>query len=120
MTKYMLLIYGEEHWRAGMTAEQQQAMMTEWGTYTEQLAATGKMLGGDALEPTGSATTVRGGQGGAIVTSDGPFAETKEQLGGYYAIETDSVEDAADWASKMPHVALGGAVEVRPIMEFDN
>ena len=76
------------------------------------------MLGGEALMPTATATTVRG-KGGRTLISDGPFAETKEQLGGYYLIEAADLDEAIAWATKMPHMPDGGTVEVRPIMEFD-
>ena len=77
------------------------------------------MLGGGALQPTSTATAVRATESRTL-TSDGPFAETKEQLGGYYVIEANDLDEAIEWAAKMPHIAGGGTVEVRPIMEFEN
>ena len=77
------------------------------------------MLDGSALQPTVSATTVRAGNPAPSAT-DGPFAETKEQLGGFYMVDATNLDDAIDWAGKMPHIASGGTVEIRPIMEFDH
>ena len=78
-----------------------------------------KVISGNALQPTSAATTVRG-KGGETVTSDGPFAETKEQLGGYYLIDASDLDEALAWAAKMPNIPSGGAVEVRPIQVFDD
>ena len=75
------------------------------------------MLAGDALEPTETATTVRV-QDDEVLTTDGPFAETKEQLGGYYLIEAGTLDEAIEWASKIPG-ARHGSVEVRPVMVFE-
>ena len=118
--RYMLLIYGEEETAPmqKMSEEEVQAYMGEWLAYTGALQGSGKMLGGDALQPTATATTVRL-TGGKSVTSDGPFAETKEQLGGYYALEAGSLDEALEWAAKMPNLPHGGSVEVRPIMDFE-
>ena len=90
-------------------------------TLTEDEAAAWRqvaMLGGEALQPTSDATTVRE-QNGKVMTTDGPFAETKEQLGGYYLIDAPNLDDAIEAASKMPNIVTGGSVEVRPIQEFD-
>jgi hypothetical protein len=112
--KYLLLIYSPESIMANMNESEQGAYMNEWFAYTADLQATGKMLAGEALQPVATATTVRGS-----IVSDGPFAKTKEALGGFFMIEADSAQDAQAWAKKMPSVAKGGAVEVRPIMEFN-
>ena len=114
--RYMLLIYETEG--AERSQAEQEASLGAWFAYTEELKQSGKMLGGEALLPTATATTVRG-EGGRTLISDGPFAETKEQLGGYYLIEAADLDEAIAWATKMPHVPDGGVVEVRPIMEFD-
>jgi hypothetical protein len=84
--------------------------------YTARLKASGKMLGGEALQPTATATTVRVKNGKAI-TTDGPFAETKEQLGGYYMLDCKDLDEALKWAAEIPSAGRG-PVEVRPIMEF--
>lgn len=116
--RYLLLIYDNEQAMAGKTPEEMEPIMSEWFSYTDALQKSGNMLGGDALQPTQTATTVRIAQGKTI-TSDGPFAETKEQLGGYYIINVENLDDAVEWASKMPNLPSGGTVEVRPIMQFD-
>ena len=115
--QYILLIYGDEASGADMSAEEQGKTMQEWADYTQWLRDKGWYLGGDALHPTSEATTVRG-QGGTPVTTDGPFAETKEQLGGYYLLECTNLDEAIEASSKMP--LRGGGVEIRPVMLFDD
>ncbi len=115
--QYILLIYGDENSGATMSAEEQGKTMQEWVDYTQLLRDKGWYLGGDALHPTSEATTVRG-QGGPPVTTDGPFAETKEQLGGYYLVECKDLDEAIEASSKMP--IRGGGVEIRPLMLFDD
>jgi hypothetical protein len=117
--KYVLLIYGDEQAAMTQSPEQQAAVMEAWFRYTNEFGQSGKMLGGEALEATTTATTVRG-EGGRPVILDGPFAETKEQLGGFYIIEASDLDEAIAWAGRMPHVADGGAVEVRPIWEYQS
>jgi hypothetical protein len=117
--KYLLLIYGDESgmdW-TGVPAEQQAAELQAWNDYTDWLKGKGWHLGGDALESTASATTVRE-RDGKILTTDGPFAETKEQLGGYYFVQCENLDEAIEAASKIPSVAMGGSIEVRPVQEF--
>jgi hypothetical protein len=118
--QYLLLIYGDEQarneqWERMSEAEQKQAM-DQWWTYTKELEDAGVNVGGEALHSTESAKTVRVRDGEQLVT-DGPFAETKEQLGGYYLIDVDSEEDALRWAAKVP-AAPYGSVEVRQVMVF--
>lgn len=112
--KYMLLIYENEANQPEPTQEE----LAAWFRYTDDLAAKTKLLGSGALKPTDTATTVRQ-KGGSLMTMDGPFAETKEQLGGFYLIEAQNLDEAIAWAGRMPHVPRGGTVEVRPVMEFD-
>ena len=114
--RYMLLIYGGESGMANATEAEQQAEMAKWSEYTEGMRSSGVFLAGDPLQPTGTATTVRDNGGEPLVT-DGPFAETKEQLGGYYIIEVADVDEAITWAHKCPGVRYG-SIELRPIMEF--
>lgn len=114
--RYLLLIHSDETVISSMSEAEMQTAMGPWNDYTEELQNKGKMLGGDILELTATAKTVALGEGGII--SDGPFAETKEQLGGYYMIEADSIEEAAQWAAKMPNIPDGSSVEVRPIVEM--
>jgi hypothetical protein len=118
--QYLLLIYGDEQARTEawerLSEEEQNRNMGEWYAYTDELRKAGIHVAGEALQPTGTAKTVRVEAGERLVT-DGPFAETKEQLGGYYVIDVDSEEQALDWAAKMPSLPHG-SVEVRPIMVF--
>ena len=117
--RYMLLIYSDEKAMANVSEEEMAKGMDPWFKYTDDLQKSGKMLGGEALQPTTTATTVRAAGGNAL-TTDGPFAETKEQLGGYYAIEAEDLDEAIEWAAKMPNLPSGGSVEVRPIMKFEH
>ena len=116
--RYILLIYDDEKASAGMSQAEMEAGLGAWFKYTEDLQKAGKMLGGEALQATATATTVRLKEGRRL-TTDGPFAETKEQLGGYYIISGEDLDEAMHWAAKMPHLGRGGAVEVRPVMELD-
>ena len=113
--KYMLLIYGAEG--AEMSATEMESMMTDYREYTEMLHTSGKFVSGEALQPVATATTVRV-RDGAVQTSDGPFAETKEQLGGYYMVDAADLDEAIKLGSQIPG-ARYGTIEVRPIMEFE-
>jgi hypothetical protein len=115
--QYMLLIYGDPTARESLSDEEQGQMMEAYGSFTQELRDSGAMIAGDALEPTETTTTVRV-QNDETLTTDGPFAETKEQLGGYYLIEAGSLDDAIEWAAKIPG-ARHGSVEVRPVMVFE-
>ncbi|MGH2530053.1 MAG: YciI family protein [Actinomycetota bacterium] len=114
--RYMLLIYGAEA-EQNATPEQQAAEMQKWDDYTKWLTDKGWMRGGEALHPTSEATTVRVRKGETL-TTDGPFAETKEQLGGFYEVECQNLDQAIEAAARVPSVPTG-SIEVRPIMEFD-
>jgi len=92
-------------------------VMAEYGAFTQGIKESGHYIGGNALQPTPAATTLRV-RNGKVSTTDGPFAETKEQLGGYYLINAKDLNDAIQIASKIPSAKLG-SIEVRPIMEFD-
>ena len=113
--QYLLLIYGDENAWEGMSPQDQAEGMKGWIDYTQWLKDTGAHVAGEALQPTTTATTVRV-RGGETLATDGPFAETKEQLGGYYLIEADSLDDAIKWAAKLPG-SHHGSVEVRPIAQ---
>ena len=115
--KYLCLIYDEESKRGTMPKEQMDAMMGEYGAFTEGIRKSGKYVAGEALQPTQTATTVRVRQG-KISTTDGPFAETKEQLGGFYMINATDLNEAIQLASRIPS-ARTGSIEVRPIRVFD-
>jgi hypothetical protein len=110
--QYLLLLYGDEGQAAKMQPEDMGKIMGAYVAYTDALAASGGLLGSNALHPSPSATTVRGDS-----VLDGPFAETKEQLGGYYLIDVPDLDAAVEWAKRCP-AADGGAVEVRPVMLF--
>lgn len=113
--KYLLLLYSSSE--AGpQTEEENAAQMPRWFSYTEDLASAGVLVGGEPLQGIDTATTVRNRDGKTSHT-DGPFAETKEILGGYYLIDTDNLDTALDWAAKCP-LADWGSVEVRPLMEL--
>lgn len=114
--RYMLLIYDDEVTGTPASEEEGAAEMARWMAYTEEIVAEGIMRGGEALEPTSTATTVRVREGDAQMT-DGPFAETREQLGGFYLIECDTLDQAVEAARRIPSVGRG-SVEVRPIMEL--
>ena len=114
--KYALLIYGiEEDWDSAPDDEKQ-AIHAKYREFGDWLGERGWMRGGDELASSSSATSVRR-ENGRTVTTDGPYAETKEQLGGYYLIEARDLNDAIQIASKIPSARIG-SVEVRPIMEF--
>jgi len=116
--RYLLLIYSDETVITNMSEAEMRASMVPWNAYTEELRKKGKMLGGEILELTASASTVHLGEGG--ITSDGPFAETKEQMGGFFMIEAESMKEATEWAARMPNIPNGSSVEVRRIMEQDH
>ena len=116
--QYMLLIYGDEKAGMNMSPEEQEASMGEWFAYTEELRSSGAMAAGDALQPTGTATTISQANGDDALITDGPFAETREQLGGYYLLERRGLDEAIVWAKKCPG-ARWGKIELRPVMEFD-
>jgi hypothetical protein len=102
---YMLLIYGDEAARAHMTQQEQEVNMAARFQYTSDLQQSGKMLGGDALQPTATATTVRAGNAKTLL-SGGPFAETKEQLVGYCIIDAIDRDEAVAWAARMPNLSV--------------
>jgi hypothetical protein len=112
--QYVLLIYGSEANAKNATQADMNAMMAEYGEYTKSIISTGHMKGGDALQPSATATTVRVREGKTLRT-DGPFAETKEQLGGYYLVEAKDLDEATKLAARIPG-ARTGSIEVRPAM----
>ena len=115
--KYLCLIYDDEKKMGTMPKSEADAFMGEYFAFTEGIRKSGHYLGGEALQPVQSATTVRI-RNGKVSTTDGPFAETKEQLGGFYLIEARDLNDAIQVAARIPS-ARTGTVEVRPIMQFD-
>lgn len=114
--RYLLLIYGPQWDPSGLAPEQMQAIMDEWTNYTADLVKRGVTEGGEALEPTSTATTVRV-RDGETLTTDGPFAETNEVLGGYYVINCENLDQAIEVAAQCPG-ARDGSIELRPITDF--
>jgi hypothetical protein len=115
--KFMLLLWGDESQWEGASQEEAAAEMGRWEDYSAQLVAAGAMVSGEGLQPSATSRTLRIENGERVVT-DGPFAETKEALGGFYVIECASIEDALEWASKVPS-AERGATEVRPVIDYE-
>ena len=114
--QYMLLIYGDRSAFGEMTDDEQNAGLKEWSDYSSWLGEKGWMRAGDALQDVDQATSVRVNGEERLVT-DGPFAETKETLGGYYLLEVANVDEAIEAAAQCPG-ARYGTIELRPIMEF--
>jgi hypothetical protein len=114
--QYMLLIYDrEDTWRS-MPEEERNSVMGEYLAYTEALKKAGKYVAGDALQPTETAKSIRI-RDGETTTTDGPFAETKEILGGYYLVDVESEDEALEWGAKIPSARFG-TIEVRPVAVY--
>jgi hypothetical protein len=116
--KYLCLIYIDESAMAVRQEGENRLMMAEYLDFTTDIKKNGKWLAGEALQPTSAATTVRV-RNGKLVTTDGPFAETKEQLGGFYLIDAADLNEAIRIAARIPG-AKTGSVEVRPVVTFAN
>ena len=114
--RYLCLIYDEEKKLGAMSKGESDAFMGEYFAFTEGIKKSGQYVGGEALQPVQSATTVRV-RDGKMSTTDGPFAETKEQLGGFYLITAKDLDEALQVASKIPSARIG-SVEVRPVVDF--
>jgi hypothetical protein len=115
--RYLLTIYDDESTWNDVTPEQSAQVMAAYGAFGQAAQSAGVLLGGEGLQPTSTATTVRVRDGEAL-TTDGPFAETREQLGGYYLLDCKDLDDAIAWAAKIPG-AQNGSVEVRPVMDYE-
>ena len=115
--KYALLIYASEQDWANQSEEQGQAQFQEYMAFTKDIVDRGIYQSGEALQPTATATTVRV-RDGETLSTDGPFAETKEQLGGFYVVEAKDLDEAIEIAARIPDVR-NGSIEVRPVMEID-
>ena len=115
--KYMLTLIGEEGGWEDATPEQMRAQMGRWDAYTESLRDAGAFVAGEGLQDSPTATTIRIQSDGERVVTDGPFAETKEQVGGFYLLECENLDEALEWAKKIPLPA--GAIEVRPVMDYE-
>jgi hypothetical protein len=112
--QYLLLIHDDERNWLDLTDEEQRGVVEEYLALTAELQERGAYVGSNRLAPIATASTVRLREGEEIVT-DGPFAETKEHLGGYYLIDVDSLDEALEWAARLP-TARRGSIEVRPVM----
>lgn len=114
--KYLLQIFANETEENAIPEAEMGAMMEAYGAYTEALVKAGALLGGERLRPVSDATSVRV-RGGKTEVLDGPFAETREQLGGYYLIEAPDLDAALAWAARCPSASYG-TIEVRPVWEM--
>jgi hypothetical protein len=115
--KYLLLLYGDESRWANASPEDIQGEMAAYQAFGNEVSAAGAYIAGEALEATNAATTVRIRDGETTLT-DGPFAETREQLGGFYLLECRDRDDAVKWASKIPQV-YNGSIEIRPVIDYE-
>lgn len=114
--RYLALIYGPEMDPSGVDPAQMAEVMGEYNKFGQDAGAAGVLQGGEALQPTTTATTIRV-RDGQRMTTDGPFAETREALGGYYVLDCKDLDEAIAWAARIPG-AWHGAIELRPIVEF--
>lgn len=117
--RYMMLIYSDESAREGASTEEMARVAAEHIVLMDSANQRGVFRGADPLQPTSTATTVRK-QNGKVMVTDGPFAETKEQLAGYYILDCKDLDEALEWASRIPSLCAngGGCIEVRPIREL--
>ncbi len=114
--QYLLLIYADEAYYPRLSAQENERLMSEYGTFTTNLQKAGAFVAANRLQPVTTATTIRIRKGETL-TTDGPFAETKEQLGGFYLIEAKDLDEANAWAAQIP-TAKYGSIEVRPIWQY--
>jgi hypothetical protein len=116
--QYLLAIYRSEAELGKLSQADRKQMMADYGAFTQSIIQSGHFKAGDGLQPSTTATTVRV-RDGKILTTDGPFAETREQLGGYYLVEAKDLDTAIGIAARIPG-AKSGSIEVRPVMIYDN
>jgi hypothetical protein len=114
--RYLLMICDDENLIEAMSPAEGAAILAEYGAFGEEMTSRGVLQGGERLRPTMDATTVQV-RGGEVLTADGPFAETKEQVGGYYLVDCRNLDEAIEVAAKIPSAKLG-TIEVRPIWEL--
>ena len=114
--RYMFSLFGEEGGWQDASPEDMKTEMDRWEAFGREAVEAGVMVGGDALQESETATTLRIQQQAEPIVSDGPFAETKEQLGGYYVLDCKDLDEALEWARKIP--LSSGAIEVRPVMDY--
>lgn len=115
--KYLLTIFGDEGGWEDVSPEEMKAGMEPWSEYSRQVIEAGVFVAGEGLQPSATATTLSNTGGAERSVTDGPFAETKEQLGGFYLLDCANLDEALEWAKKIP-VQEGGSVEVRPVMDY--
>jgi hypothetical protein len=115
--RYLCLIYDNETALNALSKDAWDTLLGEYGAFTEDITRSGHFVAGEALQPTPTATTIRV-RNGKLSATDGPFAETKEQLGGFYLIEARDLNDAIQVASRIPSAKIG-SIEIRPIMEIE-
>src|SRR5918999_5613588 len=116
LMKYMFLLYGDESRWAEVTPEELQEVMQAYEVFSREVTGAGAFVSGEPLEASSAATTVRVRDGEPVI-SDGPFAETREQLGGFYVLECRDLDEAVRWATKIPAVTEG-SVEIRPVPDY--
>jgi hypothetical protein len=114
--RYLLMICLDETAYAALSPEEAEASMARYGAFYDEMSSRGVLQGGERLRPTADSTTVRV-RDGEVVTSDGPFAETKEQIGGYYVVDCKDLDEAIEVAAKIPGAEIG-TIEVRPIWDM--
>jgi hypothetical protein len=120
MPRYVALIYSAEP-TSPPSAQEYGGVMAAYMHFGETAGAAGVIAAGEALQPTTTATTVQvlgGAKGGDVITTDGPYAETKEALGGFYLLDCANLDEAINWAAQIPGAWLDGRVEVRPVIDF--
>jgi hypothetical protein len=115
--QFLIVIVGDEKAAAKKTVEETKATMTAYYEYTAALKSSGSLVSGEALEPSSKGARITSREGRTVVT-DGPFAEAKEVVGGFYLIDVKTREEAIEWATKCPALKHGGGVELRQIMTF--
>jgi hypothetical protein len=115
--KYLLLLYGDESQWADATPEDLQKSMDAYEALHKEVNEAGVFISGEGLEPSSAATTLKV-RGGETVLTDGPFAETREQIGGFYLLDCRDLDEAVEWAKKIP-AAYDGSIEIRPAMNYE-
>jgi hypothetical protein len=115
--KYLLLLAGDESSWENTSEDEAASEMAAYEKYDKEATAAGALVAGEGLQPTSTATTMRI-VGGERVLTDGPFAETKEQIGGFYVLECKDLDEALDWAERCP-ASAHGSIEIRPVMDYE-
>jgi hypothetical protein len=115
--RYLLTLYGEEGGWDDVSPEEMKAGMEPWNEFSEAVTGAGVFVAGEGLQPSSTATTVKKPAEDEHLVTDGPFAETKEQLGGFYLLECENLDEALEWAKKVP-LTPPASIEVRPVMDY--